>query len=147
MSVDIVCSVPHSGTRTLVEHLGIGGNSPRGKWLHFGFEPDRPAIRSGKYHLHIPVCHPMSVAQSWAGRGKNVSALLSAYAGMFEALSQDHTLHKMEDLPRLAGVDDWDRRVHPEAWRVAEYQHQVIQQVVMPHADFFSQFYGDDNAV
>lgn len=136
--VHVVASVPHSGTRTLVKHLGLDKNSPRGRWLHFDF--DEPLIKKHKPHMHIPVRHPMDVAASWARRGKSLDKLLRAYASMFVHLHLDHTIHKVEDLPTLDGGEDRDRNADGTA-RVAEYQAAVMSQVVKPHMDFFSSLY------
>ena len=115
MTISVVVSVPHSGTRTLVEHLGLGGNSPRGRWLHFGYDMDEPKIRSGKYHLHIPIRHPLEVTKSWARRDKKVAGLITAYTSMFEHIrTQQHTIYKMEDLPKLDGYTDYpDKEAAP----------------------------------
>lgn len=139
--IDVVCSVPHSGTRTLVVHLGIGKNSPAGRWMHFGYADDEVRIASGKYHLHIPVRHPMVVASSWARRGKNLDRLISAYMCMFAHLHRPHTLHRMEDLPVLAGGDDHDRLVRGDTL-VAEYRERVMEEIVKPNHDWFIRRYG-----
>jgi hypothetical protein len=137
--VDVVCSVPHSGTRTLVKHLGIGGNSPRGEYLHFDY--DDVKLRVGKHlHLHIPVRDPMDVAASWARRKKKIDGLIRAYDSMFNHLGMAHTLHKIEDIEPLEGTNDHKDRVTP-AWRLAEYQGIVREQVVDQHRQFFDRFY------
>lgn len=137
--LDVVCSVPHSGTRSLVTHLDIGANSPRGRWLHFGHDDGR--LKQNKdLHLHIPIRNPVSVATSWARRGKNIDGLLAAYHSMFSHLSRPHTAYKMEDLSITEGDDDWDREVHGNG-KVAGYVESIMTEVVRPHAEFFSSYY------
>lgn len=136
----VVCSVPHSGTRTLVEHLGLK-DSPRGFWLHFGYD-DALLKKHKDLHLHIPLRHPHAVAASWARRGKNIDRLLAAYHSMFAHLTRPHTVHKMELLPTLAGGDDWDREVHGDS-KVSGYVDKVHKEVVLIHAEFFNHYYGD----
>ena len=141
MTKDVVVSVPHSGTRTLVKHLGIGHNSPRGRWMHFGYDPDEPRIKSGKYHLHIPIRHPLEVTKSWARRDKNINRLVEAYESMFSHLDQAHTFHKMEDLPKLDGYTDHPGQETPQ-WRLDKYEGVILVNVVAPNLEFFQQFYG-----
>lgn len=143
--IEVVCSVPHSGTRSLVKHLGLEQNSPRGRWLHFGYDPDRPVIRSGAYHLHIPVRDPHQVASSHARRGKNLDALVRAYHDMFESLVQPHTAHNMALVPYLDGADDRDRRECGELY-VEHYIETVDTLVVQPQAEWFARILGDDHA-
>ena len=136
----VVTSVPHSGTRTLVEYLdGSLVQSPRGEWLHFGFDDAR--LKHHKdLHLHIPLRNPVRVAKSWAGRGKNIDGLLAAYASMFNHLDRPHTLHKMEDIPATTGTEDWDRTVEGNRL-VAQYVAQVTERVIVPHHEFFARYY------
>lgn len=133
----LVISVPHSGTRTLVKHLGIK--------THQHFNPGHLKNRYGGRgnDVHIPIRNPIDVAESWARRMKPIDKLVSIYGTMFHYL--DHTkdnptLHKMEDLPRLAGTDDWDRQEGNLAI-VHEYKDTITDQVIKPHIDFFSGFY------
>lgn len=143
---DVVCSVPHSGTRTLVDYLGVGGNSPRGRWLHFGYKHDIPVLKAYRHHLHIPLRHPLEVAASHARRGKNVDALVSAYQCMFawlrDAPAGSATMYRMEDLPTLAGGDDWDRDGHGDG-RVEQYRGIVRSKVLQSHGNWFARYYDD----
>jgi len=108
--------------------------------MHFGYAPDTPKIKSGRYHLHIPVRDPAAVAASWARRGKNVDALVHAYRVMFESLSRPHTLHRIEDLPVLDGGDDRDRKTHGNSY-VQAYIDEVMQDVGLPRREWFARFY------
>lgn len=92
--------------------------------------------------VHIPIRHPLSVAESWARRGKSIDNLLGRYESMFAYLAKDEkpTLHKMEDLPRLAGTDDRDRKDGNLA-NVEEYKAKLTSNVIKPNLEFFSQFY------
>jgi hypothetical protein len=110
--------------------------------MHFGYFLDEPQIRTGMYHLHIPLRHPYAVASSWARRGKNVVQLIAAYRSMFACLTQPHTIHQMELLPVLGGGDDSDRSVEGERL-VSSYVDEVHDDVVQPHAEFFAQYYED----
>lgn len=131
----IVCSVPHSGTRTLVQHLnGKLAQSPRGGWLHFDY--DDGLLKKHKHlHLHIPIRDPMQVATSWARRDKNPDAMVRAYESMFNHLDRPHTLHKIEDIPGLGGTDDWPDKVAP-AWMIKQYQ-DIVRQVIAKHTEIF----------
>lgn len=112
--------------------------------MHFGYHQDEPVIRSGQYELQIPLRHPMEVAKSWAQRNKNIKALLQAYESMFKHIGNGvpHQLHKIEDIPRLAGTDDNDRETITGQWAVDDYQGEVLLLVVGPHLEFFKQYYG-----
>lgn len=132
-----VLSVHHSGTRTLVKHLGID--------THQHFVESDAEIRAyypGRGDLvHIPIRHPMAVAASWARKDKPVDRLIGQYDSMFEYLGQESpVLHRVEDLPRLAGTDDPGDR---DAERERIYRQRVAEDVVQPHIEFFLQFYTD----
>ena len=138
----VVMSVPHSGTRTLVEHLGITPKEQGmigGRWWHFGYH-DYLLDRYKTVHLHIPVRYPLDVAYTWARQGKNLQRLLDAYASMFRHLDRSHTLHKIEDLPRLAGYSD-NQHLTGNPTRIAEYKDTITQQVLEPHHRFFAGIY------
>jgi hypothetical protein len=110
--------------------------------MHFAYHLDEPKIKSGKYHLHIPVRHPLQVAKSWARRDKNVTALIKAYDSMFSHMqTQEHTIHKMEDLPKLDGHNEYPGQEAP-AWKLEQYEGIVLVNVVSRNMDFFEQYYG-----
>ena len=112
--------------------------SPRGQWLHFGY--DDVLLRIHKdIHLHIPVRNPIAVATSWAGRGKNLDRLLKAYDSMFRHLDRPHTLHRIEDIP-ATGTKDWDREIAGTS-QVPHYIAQVTEHVIAPHQAWFRQYY------
>lgn len=136
--IDVVCSVPHSATRSLVKHLGFERNSPRGHWLHFGYCLDDPVLH--KYHLHIPIRNPMEVARTWGRQAKNIEGLLKAYESMFYHLNIEHTLYKMEDMPRLDGLNDAPE-LRKDTAQVHEYQRIIQEKVVDKHGEFFERFY------
>ena len=86
----------------------------------------------------------MDVAESWARRGKNIEKLVSSYQAMFRHLEdQQHTLHRMEDIPCLAGTEDSDRNEVPNTWNIDKYQGRILLEVVSPHLEFFKQHYGE----
>lgn len=140
-------SVPHSGTRTLVLHLGIdaaeNGLWGAGRWWHFGSHEDMLA----KYrpHVHIPIRHPMDVARSWGKRDKTgdvVAGMLRRYAAMFAYLDEhEATFHRMEDLQRREGMNE--HVTQDRTALVRELQEAVTKHVVEPRRAFFEAFYED----
>lgn len=82
----------------------------------------------------------MDVAASWASRGKNIEALIKAYESMFKHMHLPHTIHRMEDIPRLEGTDDHDRKVHGTG-QVKAYQDRITSDIVLPHLEFFETYY------
>ncbi len=138
-------SVPHSGTRTLVEHLGLRAADQRlrgGRWWHFGYPEHEKYLRYYKtVHLHIPVRNPLDVAKSWARQEKNIHRLLEAYESMFtNGLNREHTLHQVELLPRLAGAND-SPEMTGNPVKIQDYQDIILYYVVRPHESFFRRFY------
>ena len=106
--------------------------------MHFDYD-DALLKKHQHLHLHIPIRDPMQVAISWARRDKDSDGLVAAYGSMFRHLDRDHTLHKIEDMTRLDGNDDWPDKVAP-AWMIKQYQ-DIVQDVMDKHHQFFSQFY------
>lgn len=140
----VVMSVPHSGTRTLVEHIGMTPEAQGmqgGRWWHFGYH-DQLLKQYYGTHLHVPVRHPLDVVHSWVRQSKNIERLVKSYESMFKALeTTEHTLHKVEDIPRLAGTQDFPHlQADPTALRKAE--DTILYRVVSPHMDWFTAFYG-----
>lgn len=140
-----VVSPWHSGTRTLVQwlHQETGVKPTYQHFLHF--DKQLKAKYGGRGDLvHIPIRHPMSVAESWARRKKDVEHLIGQYKSMFDYLSrEDPTLWKIEDLPRLAGTDDLDVERDRTPARVHDYKAIILERVVTPHQDFFKDYYSD----
>ena len=133
----VVVSVWHSGTRTLREHLGFDRHQ---HFVHFHLKP----YYSEPHLAHVPIRHPMQVAESWARRGKPAGKLLEQYEAMFEFLAiGGQTLHRVEDLPRLAGTDDLDVVRAGRPALVDIYQRAVAEQVVRAHEPFFVAYYAD----
>src|SRR5690606_10427939 len=90
-SPEVVVSVPHSGTRTLLSITGINAREQglvgAGTWWHFGAHE----LLLEKYEpwAHIPIRHPLNVAESWASRrkaGDVINAMLNHYRCMFRYL-------------------------------------------------------------
>lgn len=135
----LVASVPHSGTRTLVEHLGAPGHTHFHQNLSI-----RPKDGAKELSVvHIPVRHPMAVARSWAERNKPFSGLLSAYRKMFEYMEAHegrYELHRVEDLSGRLGADDV-RGKRP--YSVEKFQAELMERVVEPNRAFFERFYED----
>ena len=145
-------SVPHSGTRTLVEHLGVYATQQgfslwgAGEWWHFGGHY-QSRVNKTKIFAHIPIRHPLDVAASWARRmreGKVLEDLINRYHLMFDYLldpERNYQLHRVEDLPRLQGKNEHAQgeRKH----KVKRYQEEVKLQVIEPYRDFFECYYKD----
>jgi hypothetical protein len=146
----IVISVPHSGTRTLMDYLKIYATEQglwgAGEWWHFGGRFD-PLIARNPHHAHIPIRHPLDVAASWARRhrtGKPFEDLIRRYGRMFAYMADpehEFTLHRMEDLPRLRGMSE-----HVDENRdskVKRYREEIKVEVIEPNREFFERFYKD----
>lgn len=132
-----VVSVPHSGTRTLVAHLGAS--------THQHFYPLTGAYNGSNVRhgmIHIPIRHPMSVAESWARRGKSLDNLIERYIGMFRYLSDGPAqIYRIESLPRLRGTNDSGVRRNKFLPEIAAYQQAVIGAIVEPYRPFFAAHY------
>ena len=142
--------MPHNGSRTLVEHLrlyahknGLGGN---GIWWHFKDDRLCRHVFLEPHFAHIPIRHPLDVARSWACRNKTgdvAAAMVGHYTTMFRYLEEftDYELHKIEDLPRLKGMNEHAPGDHTA--RINRLQDVMREQVISPHRAFFEQFYDD----
>lgn len=129
--------MPHSGTRTLVAHLGARTD------FHFGsFDKELKAYYTGQdERVHVPIRNPLSVAESWARRAKSLDSLIKRYDLMFAYLDRaSPNLYKVEDLPRLAGIDDKDKAEGNLA-AVHEYQAAILE-YAKDHSEFFGRYYG-----
>lgn len=133
-----VVSVWHSGTRTLVKHLkNIRSHQ------HFLHYDAQLKMYSGHGDLvHVPVRYPYDVAESWARRGKPLDKLIGQYDSMFRFIGNEAaTLHKVEDIPRLAGLDDHDVVRDVNLASIHEYKDMIHDTIVVPHLSFFRDFY------
>lgn len=139
---EVIISVPHSGTRSLVEQLQLGPAPQRSRWWHFVQHADE--IKARQVHAHIPVRDPLDVARSWARRnqtGQPLEQLLEHYARMFAFItSRPHTLHHMESLAKLKGLNEW-ADVSRNRRRLQRYEMVIREFVVHPRRDFFAPFY------
>lgn len=128
-----VISVQHSGTRTLKRLLGLVD--------HFHFRNER-VLRNNEL-VHIPVRNPWDVAASWACRTQagDTKSMVNAYDLMFRFLDGDcpRKLYRMEDYENLKGSGE--RNIPPD--RVGEFQQVMKEHVLLPHVEFFRQFYSD----
>ena len=136
----VVVSVPHNGTRTLVEALDMRASDqglPAGRYWHFG--QSNALLRAHHVHAHIPIRNPLDVAASWARRGKPVESMVSAYNDMFTYLDThtEVTFHKIEDYDPIEGTGE-----HPDAVANPD-QHiaAVMAEVVELHREFFEGYY------
>lgn len=133
-------SVPHSGTRSLVEYTGITG--PAQAWWHFGFHDKELTAFRHPLRLHIPIRRPIDVAASWARRAKHIEGLLNAYQAMMAVITEppDHvtfTLYRMENLQVHLGDNDGGAR-HPNDSR--PYQ-AALAEALIPYRTFFEELY------
>jgi hypothetical protein len=142
---NIVMSVPHSGTRSLVE-TGIDGQKyGLEKWWHFHVHEDRleRRMRHGHgLHLHIPVRDPLDVASAWLIRKKKLPGLLRCYASMFRCLERDDiamTLHTTSALPFHIGATDKERGRPPIAAYTRKWHDAIREAVLEPHQAFFEE--------
>lgn len=150
--MQVVVSVPHSGTRTLVKHLrlndepGVPGVSS--KWWHFGASNPgiKVLLKRPDLYAHVPVRNPMDVAASWAQRRKTgdpLANLIHRYRLMFDWMAGAEgrfTLYRIEDIPPLVGTGE-HKDAEPNQRRIAQYQSAVREQIVEPNMDFFLRFY------
>lgn len=135
---DRVVSVPHSGTRSLRAYLGHR--------THYHFRGSEQMLKRCRT-VHIPIRHPMDVAESWACREKTgdvLGAMLESYRIMFDFLNSKRTararLYRMESLPQLSGMGE---RSRVAVAKTRAFQREAWEQVVRPNIDFFSRFYPD----
>jgi len=138
----VVVSVPHNGTRTLVEALDMRASDqglPAGRYWHFG--QSNALLRAHHVHAHIPIRNPLDVAASWARRGKPVESMVSAYNDMFTYLDthDEVTFHRIEDYEPTEGLNE--SKDGPTI--STEHRQAVMSEVVDPHREFFERFYGD----
>lgn len=143
---EVVVSVPHSGTRTLVKHLGIRAEEQglSGQGSHWHFNRTVYSLLKLNIVAHIPIRHPLDVARSWANRnitGDAKAAMLDAYDWMLRFIERSPErcrFHRMEDIAVLAGAGEWS---DPNAARVEVFQDAVRERVIGPHRAFFECFY------
>jgi hypothetical protein len=96
----VVASVPHSGSRSLLRHLGETSISSDNLW-HFGYHDH--LIEPYEGLLHIPLRNPKDILLSWHGRGKNLLECLRCMAKMVEYANPQTVWHRTEDLPEKVG--------------------------------------------
>ena len=138
---NVVVSVPHSGTRTLVEHLNMtmGPKAPRKGHWHFMLNDKH--LRQIPVHAHIPIRNPINVALSWAARDKKYDELLEAYQSMWQWLASngEHaTFYDMRQLPGQRGHDDDKRNLATEE-RI-EWTKRICADVLFPNREFFAPY-------
>ena len=97
-----------------------------------------------KHWAHIPIRHPLDVAESWGRRGKAgdvVYSLIEQYDAMFEYMrSHSHDLYRIEDIENTAGSDE---TVEDNPELVEQLCEAVEERVITPHRKFFAVFYKD----
>lgn len=107
----MICSVPHTGTRTLIKHLGVSEES----YLHYGRHDD--AIAKLDEHIHFPIRDPLAVTITWRVMTRNRG--IANYGDPYDEFRMwdcaikhlktvSHTIYKIEDLPILDGISPRD---------------------------------------
>ena len=93
----MIISVPHSGTRSLKDRLGMDTH-----WHFNSVYDDR--IRDFEGHAHIPIRNPIDVAISWDARyvneyGGTIADMLKSMDEMLDFISRypRRSLYRMED--------------------------------------------------
>lgn len=141
-------SVPHNGTRSLMNHLGIfareQGLPDAGSWWHFGSHEQ--LLHKWTPFVHVPIRHPMDVAESWGSRHKSgnpLASMIKRYRILlyFVESGYPHQLHRVEDIPRTHGMGE--RQPEDRSAEVEEYQAALRDKIVTPNLTFFRQFYED----
>lgn len=96
----IVASVPHSGSRSLLKHLGEPFVSPDKLW-HFGYHDH--LIKTHVGALHIPLRHPVDIAVSWMNRNKEIAEMVRCMGVMVDYVHPLCVAYKTEDLDHKVG--------------------------------------------
>lgn len=93
---EIILSVPHSGTRTLAEHLGL-----QHYYYHFHQEVEIDADI-----IHLPVRDPLDHAVSWICFEGNLDqgGFFAQIDRLINFNHQNAIFHKIEELPVLKGL-------------------------------------------
>lgn len=143
----MICSVPHTGTRTLQRVLGETG------LFHFGQnEGQFVPIRE---HIDFPIRDPLATSLSWRSyncdrddmgefpRWEKAIAYLADY-------EPGVTVHRMEDYPVLEGKSGettwWQQALKNhdlDALRKLPEIQYLIDDWYPRHEDFFKPYYGD----
>lgn len=147
----MICSVPHTGTRTLIKHLGVHEEA----FLHYGRHDD--VIAKLDEHIHFPIRDPLAVTITWRILKRNRN--IANYNDTFDEFRRwdlaikhlktvPHTIYKMEDLPVLDGISPRDH-LHKL------YQEKNIKEIrtrmedfdflcdwIKDREDFFTPYYG-----
>jgi hypothetical protein len=143
----MIISVPHTGTRSLAEHL-----PQRRKFWHFG--EMEPKFLIERQHVDFPIRDPLATTVSWRCKHLNRTQYDEFYywdRAIAFLPSVPHTVHVMENFPVTNGESD------PEiVWKVA-YKNRDLDTLKelpeypvfmhwysQPHVkSFFAQYYPD----
>ena len=113
----MIISVPHSGTRSLREHLGADS------YWHWGLNDTDINAFTG--HADIPIRNPVDIARSWDARypteeHKGADDMLQCMDSMMAFITghPNHKLWRCEDLPANIGRGP-DKTNEPTARTVA----------------------------
>lgn len=123
--MDPVCSVPHTGTRTLVKRLGTT------QFYHFGQNDSE--IRNLK-HFHFPVRDPLATSLSWRSydpERESCDEFRRWSLAIAWLADHDHTVHRMEDYPVTEGQSGnhfW--------WKKAYHRWEIDKLLELPEVEY-----------
>ena len=130
--MNYVLSVPHTGSRTMLQYLGCDHwehavdrtDKPKNYvLLHFGYDDER--IHSlGRVPVHIPVRDPLGTLVSWYHRKQSPDrCIVRCMAKLVEYVNPEAIYYRLGDLPghlgkneKLTRDDQNARRRAEEAW-------------------------------
>ena len=152
----MVFSVPHSGTTSLVNHLGLYMGGSKSGFRHFGqiHAYHQDAIDSYRGQANIPVRDPIAVALSWDHRypddeAWDWGALRDSLEEMIAYDRAGTVYWKTEDLPlnKAKGAHHNARAIQLEEQDPAIFCGPRVQRLVEWYTDnpdaqgFYEQFY------
>lgn len=137
-----VLSVPHTGSRTLLKHLGIDSwedHVQNGGLLHFGYDDQRIKLLP-KGPVAIPVRNPIATLQSWYSRRLSLDRGVSRC--MARLVSYTNLYAEYFPVERLEGRIGASSRRLREARKAAETAWERLK---TPEIEaFYGQYYALD---
>lgn len=133
----VVMSVPGSGTRSLMRHLGIHACTHFSDTQHFPEAyRDRPDL------IHVPVRDPIKVAASWARDGRSSDEMIERYRQMmFSVRFLKPNLYITEHLPIREGGTLLTELQHVLGPLQELYCNKLMANIVLHWRDFFFSYY------
>lgn len=142
----IILSVPHSGTRLLIDVLFSGVD--KYPFFHFGRPRTGAGLSRFKGIAHIPIRDPIDIAISWDSRYADSADPVTKTEPMLQTFDEmlnyiwsgaNVVLHRVEDLPRheeSAGPDADVRRT-----KSSPRIDALIEWMDEPRVELYKQFY------